>query len=280
MTKDKDTLIELYQKTIDALPMGILFVDRELRIRLFNNCYASQLGGDVRSTLGRYIVNCIPISSTEGQVLGMVSHIMFTDLIQLKSRNNKIDTLLKRIDFYKKSISSILRSQYSIDCIVGNSKAIQAVKRDILRYATAPFPVLIRGATGTGKELVAHSIHASSAQKEGPFISINCAAIPKELFETELFGYAASAFSGAHRDGKPGQIEMSNIWTLFLDEIGDMPLHAQVKLLRVLEDKKVSRVGSVKVNHVDFRLISATNRDLVAMVKVLFARICIIAFMR
>lgn len=238
MTKDKDTLIELYQKTIDALPMGILFVDRELRIRLFNNCYASQLGGDVRSTLGRYIVNCIPISSTEGQVLGMVSHIMFTDLIQLKSLNNKIDTLLKRIDFYKKSISSILRSQYSIDCIVGNSKAIQAVKRDILRYATAPFPVLIRGATGTGKELVAHSIHASSAQKEGPFISINCAAIPKELFETELFGYAASAFSGAHRDGKPGQIEMSNIWTLFLDEIGDMPLHAQVKLLRVLEDKK------------------------------------------
>lgn len=296
-------LIELYQKTIDALPMGIMLVDSDLRIRLINTCYASQLGSDSLSLVGKYlpdlnpgtfarrvmernqpelgdmctlplagenlkfIVNRIPISDFNDNVVGMVSHIMFTDPVHLRDLNKKIDDLLKRVDFYKKSIHSILHSQYNIDCIIGNSDPIQNVKQNILRYAAAAFPVLVRGATGTGKELVAHALHAESQRKEGPFISLNCAAIPKDLLEAELFGYAPGAFSGAHRNGKPGQIEMAAHGTLFLDEIGDMPLHAQVKLLRVLEEKTVYRVGSVKANHVDFRLVSATNRDLGTMVQ-------------
>jgi transcriptional regulator with PAS, ATPase and Fis domain len=128
-------------------------------------------------------------------------------------------------------------------------------------------PILVQGETGTGKELAAHALHAESERAEGPFISINCAAIPKELFEAELFGYAAGAFSGAHKDGKIGQVELANNGTLFLDEIGDMPLHAQVKLLRLLEEKQVTRVGAVSARKVDFRLITATNRDLRAMIE-------------
>ncbi len=302
MKKEKK-YIEVYQKTIDALPMGILYVDKDLKIRIINNCYATQLGGDVDKLLGKYlpdfipgtfanrvmernqaelgdictlplsgdklrfIVNRIPITNQSKEVVGMVSNIMFTDPTQLKSLSNKVDELLKQVAFYRKNMTSLLRSQYNIDCIIGNSPQISSVKDDILRYAATNFPVLVQGPTGTGKELVANAIHAESRRKSGPFISINCAAIPKDLIEAELFGYEAGAFSGAHRNGKPGLIEMADKGTLFLDEIGDMPLSAQVKLLRVLEQKSVSRVGSVSNIPVDFRLVSATNRDIFSMIE-------------
>ena len=134
------------------------------------------------------------------------------------------------------------------------------------RYAQEMHPVLIQGKTGTGKELVAHALHRLGERRDEPFISINCAAIPENLLEAELFGYASGAFSGALRQGKPGLIELANGGTLFLDEVGDMPLFAQVKLLRVLEEKSLTRVGAVKKVHVDFRLITATNRNLEQMV--------------
>ena len=126
--------------------------------------------------------------------------------------------------------------------------------------------ILIRGETGTGKELAASAIHMASNRPDGPFVSINCAAIPKELFESEVFGYVPGAFSGAHKDGKIGQIELADQGTLFLDEVGDLPLHAQVKLLRVLEEKTLSRLGSSQPRAVDFRLVAATNRDLKKMI--------------
>ena len=106
----------------------------------------------------------------------------------------------------------------------------------------------------------------ASNRPDGPFVSINCAAIPKELFESEVFGYVPGAFSGAHKDGKIGQIELADQGTLFLDEVGDLPLHAQVKLLRVLEEKTLSRLGSSQPRAVDFRLVAATNRDLKKMI--------------
>jgi Response regulator containing CheY-like receiver, AAA-type ATPase, and DNA-binding domains len=126
--------------------------------------------------------------------------------------------------------------------------------------------VLITGATGTGKELAANALHCESQRKDGPFVSINCAAIPKELFETELFGYAPGAFSGAHKDGMVGKIELADKGTLFLDEVGDTPLDAQAKLLRVLEEHVLFRVGSSQPRSVNFQIISATNRDLKAMI--------------
>ena len=125
---------------------------------------------------------------------------------------------------------------------------------------------MILGATGTGKELFAHAVHRASGRQNRPFVCVNCAAIPRELLESELFGYAPGAFTGAKRGGKAGKIEMAHGGTLFLDEIGDLPLNAQAKLLRVLETRKIERVGGVKAMDVDFRLVAATNKDLREMI--------------
>ena len=128
-------------------------------------------------------------------------------------------------------------------------------------------PVLITGESGTGKELFAHAIHHASSRRHFPFIRVNCAAMPKDLLEAELFGYEKGAFTGAHSKGKPGKFELAHLGTIFLDEIGDMPLEMQPKLLRVLELKEFERVGGVKVLSSDFRVISATNQNLEHLMK-------------
>ncbi len=155
---------------------------------------------------------------------------------------------------------------------------------EALRAAANSFPVLISGESGTGKELFAQGIHHASARRLYPFVRINCAAIPKDLLESELFGYEKGAFTGAQANGKPGKLEMARKGTLFLDEIGDLPLEMQPKLLRVLEDKEFERVGGTKVICSDFRLIAATNHNLEEMVadrrfrKDLFYRLNVIPF--
>jgi transcriptional regulator with PAS, ATPase and Fis domain len=144
---------------------------------------------------------------------------------------------------------------------------MQAVVELALRLAKVSTTLLIQGESGVGKDVVARLIHAESPRWEAPFIKINCGAIPAELLESELFGYERGAFSGARREGKPGTLELAHEGTLFLDEIGDMPLALQVKLLQVLQDRTLTRVGGTKPIKVDFRLIAATNRDLRAMVR-------------
>ena len=127
--------------------------------------------------------------------------------------------------------------------------------------------VLILGETGTGKELFAHAIHNTSNRRNKSFVRINCASLPRELLEAELFGYESGAFTGARREGKPGKFELANRGTIFLDEIGDMPLSTQAELLRVLEEKEIVRIGGTKPIKVDFRVIAATNQDLDKLVK-------------
>ena len=146
--------------------------------------------------------------------------------------------------------------------IVGKSPAITHIKEMIKRVARTPSTVLIQGESGTGKELVANSIHAASG-RSGPLIPINCGALPKELLESELFGYDGGSFTGANKGGKVGKLEMAHNGTLFLDEIGEMPIDMQVALLRFLEDKVVVRLGSTSGKKIDVRVISATNRDLI-----------------
>lgn len=140
------------------------------------------------------------------------------------------------------------------------------VQRMIRRIANSPSPVLITGETGTGKELIARAIHEQSHRNKYPFVAINCSSIPESLFESELFGYEEGSFTGAKKGGKPGKIEMAQGGTLFLDEIGEMPLFAQPKLLRILQEYELERVGSNKKIHLDIRIIAATNRDLNDMV--------------
>lgn len=168
--------------------------------------------------------------------------------------------------------------------ILGTSKAIVELKERMSRVAGTDSTILLFGESGTGKELFAQAIHNESRRFKGPFVPINCGAIPENLLESELFGYEEGAFTGAKRGGKPGKFELAHKGTVFLDEIGDMPLHLQVRLLRVLQEKKFERVGGIKPIWVDIRLIAATNRNLEEMIKQgsfredLFYRLSVIPF--
>ncbi|WP_042331202.1 sigma-54 interaction domain-containing protein [Desulfosporosinus orientis] len=174
--------------------------------------------------------------------------------------------------------------KYSLDGILGTSKAMTALKQKMQLVAATDSTILITGESGTGKELFARAIHEESHRKNGPFVAINCGAIPENLLESELFGYEEGAFTGASRGGKPGKFELANGGTIFLDEIGDMPMHLQVKLLRVLQEVKFERIGGVKPVWVDVRIIAATNRNLEEMIEEklfrsdLFYRLSVIPF--
>ncbi|TWH47235.1 sigma-54-dependent Fis family transcriptional regulator [Sporomusa sp. KB1] len=157
--------------------------------------------------------------------------------------------------------------KYTFDGIIGQSTKITNIKKKMCRVATMDSTILITGESGTGKELFAHAIHNESLRKKEPFIAVNCGAIPENLLESELFGYEEGAFTGARRSGKPGKFELANGGTIFLDEIGDMPLHLQVKLLRVLQEYTIERVGGIKPLIIDVRIIAATNRNLEEMIK-------------
>jgi len=152
------------------------------------------------------------------------------------------------------------------DDIIGTSAPIRALKARAVRAASVEAPLLVRGETGTGKELVAHACHLASARREAPFLALNCAALPESLAESELFGYAPGAFTGAHRSGKPGLLEMAQRGTIFLDEVGEMTPYLQAKLLRFLSDGRFRRVGGDREIRVDVRAVAATHRDLEAMV--------------
>lgn len=156
--------------------------------------------------------------------------------------------------------------QYSFDDILGKSQTIEQVKEIAARISTGNSTVLLTGESGTGKELFAQAIHGLSARKNHPFVAVNCAAIPDELFESEVFGYEAGAFSGAKKEGKSGKIELAQHGTLFLDEISELPYQAQGKLLRVLQEREVERLGGTVSKNVDIRIIAATNRDLKMLV--------------
>jgi len=154
-----------------------------------------------------------------------------------------------------------LRGKYKFDNIIGNSPAIQPVFTRMEKILHTDSTVLILGESGTGKELVARAIHYNGSRKDKPFVAINCGAIPGELLESELFGHMRGAFTGAVND-KPGKFETANLGTIFLDEIGSMPMHLQMKLLRVLQEQEIERVGSTRRTKLDVRVISATNADL------------------
>ena len=152
--------------------------------------------------------------------------------------------------------------EYSFENIIGKSSEIKRVIEECKKISNSNSNLLITGESGTGKEFFARAIHNSSLRKDYPFIPVNCGAIPRDLIESELFGYECGAFTGASKQGQIGKFELANGGTIFLDEIGEMPLNMQVSLLRVLQDKCVTRIGSKKCNRVDARIIAATNKDL------------------
>ncbi|WP_377891225.1 sigma-54 interaction domain-containing protein [Alkalihalobacillus sp. R86527] len=222
---------------------------------------------DLQYIRGNYMIaNRVPIYHHD-ELIGAVGTVIFRDTEQWKQMNTHVKGLLSELEYYRSGTAKENGASYSLSDIAGVSDSIQSLKDKVKQIASGNVSVLIRGESGTGKELFAHSIHQLSERSNRPFIKVNCGAIPDQLLESELFGYEEGAFTGAKKGGKPGKFELANNGTIFLDEIGDMPVNMQVKLLRVLQDREVERVGSLQAKKVDVRIIAATNRPLEAMVE-------------
>lgn len=207
------------------------------------------------------ITNRIPIIK-ENKVIGAVGTVLFKDVSEVKELAHHLLDLQSKINKYKGEIERIEGSKYSFESIITRNSKMEYLKKVSRRAAETNSTVLITGESGTGKELFAHAIHKASYRKDEAFIAINCAAIPKELLESELFGYDRGAFTGAKKEGKVGKFELANGGTIFLDEIGDMPLEMQVKILRVLESKEFERIGSNKKVAFEARVVAATNENI------------------
>ncbi|HEX3010425.1 MAG TPA: sigma 54-interacting transcriptional regulator [Syntrophomonadaceae bacterium] len=206
-----------------------------------------------------------PIFDEEGNIIKVVTNVR--DLTELEEMKHKIEEMEDLSQLYKKQLRT-LRLQYTgSNKFVTNSPKMKNILEKVIRLAQFDSTILITGESGTGKELVAELIHDNNNRKHSPFIKVNCGAIPENLLESELFGYDYGAFTGAKKSGKSGYFQMANGGTIFLDEIGDLPYNLQVKILRVLQEREIVRVGGEKSLPIDVRVITATNRNLLEMVE-------------
>jgi len=216
---------------------------------------------------GTFVVSRIPLRDDSGEVIGALGMVLFDHPeTTLQPLIAKFARLQRDLDDAKRELAVQRRAKYTFASFVGSSPAALEVKRQARRAAQTQSNVLLLGETGTGKELLAHAIHAASARADKPFISVNLAAVPETLLEAEFFGVAPGAYTGADRKGREGKFKLADGGTLFLDEVGDMPLPLQAKLLRALQEQEIEPLGSNKVIKVDVRALAATSRDLKAMV--------------
>jgi PAS domain S-box-containing protein len=213
-----------------------------------------------------YIVSRLPIVAN-GECLGVLGQVRFHDIDEVGGLAQRLKHLQKRVHELEKRGTQQRHTRYTIDDIAAASAASEEAKTLALRAAASDASVLLLGETGVGKEVYAHAIHRLSTRNNGPFIRLNCSAIQESLFESELFGYEEGAFTGAKRGGKKGKFELAQAGTILLDEIGDMPLSIQAKLLRVLQAKEIDKVGGGEHIKVDVRIIAATNKQLSQMVE-------------
>ncbi len=211
-------------------------------------------------------VSRIPLRGEDGRLLGAIGVILFDRLQSLKPLVNRFQQLQSELETTRRELAESRRAKYRFGSFVGATDAVRQLKRHARRAAERDAAVLLYGETGTGKELLAHAIHATSPRAQRPMVRVNVAAIPETLLESELFGAAPGAYTGVGRQGREGKILLADGGTLFLDEIGDMPPPLQAKLLRVLQEQEIEPLGANRVIAVDVRIISATSRDLKAMV--------------
>jgi transcriptional regulator with PAS, ATPase and Fis domain len=288
--------LDLMRLMFDSIHYGSMVTDADGYVTHFNKPYGEFLGVDPDAQIGRHctevventrmhivaqtgkpeinwthlikdqkmVVQRIPIKKN-GKVIAVFGQVMFKDVRDVTKLAKTLSLLESKLEIYEKELLSLRSTRHSLESIVGVSAAIRDLKREALRAAATNLPVMITGESGTGKDLFAQGIHQASPRKLHPFVRINCASIPKDLLESELFGYEKGAFTGASSSGKPGKLELARLGTVLLDEIGDLPLPMQPKLLRVLEDKEFERVGGTDVILSDFRLIVATNQNLEEM---------------
>ncbi|MBA2174799.1 sigma 54-interacting transcriptional regulator [Halobacillus locisalis] len=291
----RDSIFETFFGNVDHC---IVIVDREGRISYLNEGYCRFLGVEKEACVGKHvtdviensrmhivaetgeqemadlqhingdymIANRIPLQSDD-EVVGALGMVLFRDTDEWKIMNSRIKDLLLELEAYRTQMQKQNGTKYSLHDIISSSPEISHVKEKVKKTAHSDVSVLLRGESGTGKELFAHSIHHLSERSTKPFVKVNCAAIPNDLIEAELFGYEEGAFTGAKKGGKRGKFQMAHGGTLFLDEIGDMPMHAQVKILRVLQEGEVEAVGSESTELIDVRIIAATNQQLEKLIE-------------
>lgn len=283
VTYTKERLREKHQMeaVVNSAHDAVIAVDRHSQITLVNE-HAKMLLGLSGDVLGKPITDYIPHSDmlrvlkTGREELGEIATVRDRSIVinripvivkdqvvgAVSNFKEIIDIQKMEMTLRKKLHDNGLSARYRLDSIVGSSPAILETKEQAALFAKTNATVLITGESGTGKELFAQGIHLESGRAVGPFLAVNCAALPEGLLESELFGYEDGAFTGAKKGGKPGLFELAHGGTLFLDEIGEMPLRIQVLLLRVLQERRVRRVGGEKVIPVDVRIVAATNREL------------------
>jgi transcriptional regulator with PAS, ATPase and Fis domain len=238
----------------------------DTRLHLIAKTGLKEIGKLLEVKGQKKIVTRFPIKKN-GQIIGAIGKIIFYKLQEIESLNKEISELRLRIDHYRKGFKEFNLAQYNFEQLLGNSEKFVTAKQLAIRAALTDADILIIGESGTGKELFSHSIHNVSNRKRKPFIRVNCPSIPFDLAESELFGYEKGAFSGARNEGKPGKFELCEGGTIFLDEVGSLPLSIQAKLLRVLQEKEIERLGGKNSIKVDFRVISATNVNLSELIE-------------
>lgn len=292
---DAETLLDTMLSAIDE---RFIVVNKEGYIEALSKAYAEFLGVELQTVMGRHvsevientrmdivtktgvaetgvfqeingekmIATRIPIYKN-GEVIGAFGRVLFRNVKDLEVLYDKLSTIEMELNLYRKTFGKINTAKYQVDDIIGNCDIMRNLKESVRRVAKTNSSVLILGESGTGKELFAHSIHSASMRKKAPFICVNCGTIPEQLIESELFGYEEGAFTGAKKGGKMGLFQAAHGGTIFLDEIGDLPMAMQVKLLRVLQDKEIQKVGSNVREPINVRVVAATNKSLDEMIK-------------
>ena len=276
--------------------MAVVFLDQDGIIQYLNETYLRILDRPRHEVVGRHVLDITPHSRAyitlqtgkakvgyewvvnghitlgtalpifqDDKVIGVFGYTMCLDLWDGK---NILDEILSNLNLYKDEVYRLHSAAYSFDDILYQSQAMHHIMVLARQVANHPLTtVLITGESGTGKELMAHAIHNASRRRLRPFVRVNCAAIPENLLESELFGYEEGAYTGAKKGGKLGKFELADMGTIFLDEIAEMPLNMQSKLLFVLQEGVVERLGGVNPSKINVRIIAATNQDLDKMVK-------------
>ncbi|HAN6307566.1 sigma-54-dependent Fis family transcriptional regulator [Escherichia coli] len=262
-----DNISKIFATMIDNMDQGVLVVDDENRVQFVNQTALKTLGVVQNNIIGKPI-RFRPLTFESNFTHGHMQHIVSWDdksELIIGQLHNIQDRQLFLMAFHQSHTSFSVANapdEPHIEQLVGECRVMRQLKRLISRIAPSPSSVMVVGESGTGKEVVARAIHKLSGRRNKPFIAINCAAIPEQLLESELFGYVKGAFTGASANGKTGLIQAANTGTLFLDEIGDMPLMLQAKLLRAIEAREILPIGASSPIQVDIRIISATNQNL------------------
>ncbi|EHW5247117.1 sigma-54-dependent transcriptional regulator [Escherichia coli] len=262
-----DNISKIFATMIDNMDQGVLVVDDESRVQFVNQTALKTLGVVQNNIIGKPI-RFRPLTFESNFTHGHMHHIVSWDdksELIIGQLHNIQGRQLFLMAFHQSHTSFSVANapdEPHIEQLVGECRVMRQLKRLISRIAPSPSSVMVVGESGTGKEVVARAIHKLSGRRNKPFIAINCAAIPEQLLESELFGYVKGAFTGASANGKTGLIQAANTGTLFLDEIGDMPLMLQAKLLRAIEAREILPIGASSPIQVDIRIISATNQNL------------------